>query len=162
MAALSFADLIEQASAEGFSSELLPGGDYQAEIAGTSCGKSQGGKEQIGIRFKVIHGPHAGKSFWMNLTLSPENPKALAVFFRQLSQLGLSADFVRAQTSVAGLAAGLAVGAAFDLVVAVREFNGKQYQDVKGIKAAGAAPSSSPAPTPVAAPIESSAPKLPF
>lgn len=133
MTTIAFADLISQAEAEGFSNEVLPAGEYDVEIAGVNAGTSQGGKPQIGVRYKVLVGPSAGKSFWDNLTLSTDNPKAVAVFLRKLGQLGLSSDFIKAQTSMETVAASIQTGRQYRAVVGTRDFNQKVYQDLKKI-----------------------------
>lgn len=164
MTTATFADLAQQAEAEGFSNEILPIGEYDFEVAGTSAGKSQDNKDQIGVRFKVLAGPYAGKSAWLNLTLTVDNPKAVAVFLRQLTQLGVSMDFIKSQplneAGIAAIAAAIPVGAQFHATHGHRTFNQKVYADIKNIKAIGApvAPAAPVVQSPVAAAVTAAAP----
>lgn len=150
MTTIPFGQLIAEAEAEGFSNEVLPIGEYDVEVAGANAGTSQGGKPQIGVRFKVLAGPYAGKSFWDNLTLTTDNPKAVAVFLRKMGQLGVSTDFIKTQTSVEVLAGAIQVGKQYHVVHGHRAYNGKTYADIKSIKALETAVAAAPA---VAAPV---------
>lgn len=91
--ATSLQDLMNQAAEAGFSG-ILPDGPYQMTIGATNAKKSQGGKWQVGIQFKVASGPSAGQSTWMNQTLTADNPQALAVFFRIMRSLGVDDGFM--------------------------------------------------------------------
>lgn len=160
MTTIPFGQLIAEAEAEGFSNELLPINEYDCEVAGTTAGTSQGGKPQIGVRFKVLVGPYAGKSFWDNLTLTADNPKAVAVFLRKMGQLGVSTDFIKTQTSVEVLAGAIQVGKQYKVTHGHREFNGKTYADVKKVTPLDVAIAAAPAvaAAPVAAPVAAPAP----
>lgn len=155
MTTIPFGQLIADAEAEGFSNEVLPIGEYDVEVAGANAGTSQGGKPQIGVRFKVLAGPYAGKSFWDNLTLTTDNPKAVAVFLRKMGQLGVSTDFIKTQTSVDVLAGAIQIGKQYHVVHGHRTFNGKTYADIKSVKALETAVAAAPA---VAAPVAAVAP----
>jgi len=97
MTTYNFAQLQEEAKAEGFSNELIPDGTYLMEAANVNISSSQGGKDQIGVRWKVLEGPLAGQSSWDNQTISPENGKAMGFFFRFCAQFGMDAAFFSRQ-----------------------------------------------------------------
>lgn len=93
----NFAQLQEEAKAEGFSNELIPDGTYTMEAVNVNVSSSQGGKDQIGVRWKILEGPSAGESGWDNQTISPENGKAMGFFFRFCAQFGMDATFFQRQ-----------------------------------------------------------------
>lgn len=92
---LNFAQLLEEAQAEGIGGALLPVGDYTLLAKVVKVQQSQGGKDQIGIMWQITEGPNAGLTSWENQTISPENPKAMAAFFGWAKRFGMDADFFR-------------------------------------------------------------------
>lgn len=166
MSSFDFNALLQQAQAEGFNTEILVG-EFDVEVASTSVGASQGGKPQVGVRLKVLGPDKVGASFWDNLTLSTDNPKAMAVFFRKITTYGVPEEVIKSASSLEQLVAYIPAGKRFKVSLGVREYNGKQYQDVKTVKAVDgqvaavpfvqAAPVA-PAPAPVAAPVVAPAP----
>lgn len=92
---LNFAQLLEEAQAEGIGGALLPVGDYTLLAKVVKVQKSQGGKDQIGVMWQITEGPNAGLTAWENQTLSPENPKAMAAFFGWAKRFGMDSDFFR-------------------------------------------------------------------
>lgn len=86
------AELLSKAEAEGFGG-LKPEGSYALSIKAVKAEHKQNGKRSIGIQWQILSGPATG-SFWSNLNLSPENGKALAIFFRELAALGVDQAFI--------------------------------------------------------------------
>lgn len=88
MAILDWNTLIEQAKAEGFSNEVIPAGPYEVEVASVKVGNSKGGHPSVGVRLKVIAGPHNNVSLWDNLYVTPDKPKGMAMFLRKAVAYG--------------------------------------------------------------------------
>src|SRR5689334_22188440 len=89
----SWGDLLNDAGGAGDSFEPLPSGDYDFEISQADVKQTQNGKTMYAVRAKVESGPHANRLVFHNFVVSPENPNALAMFFRQLNVLGLNREF---------------------------------------------------------------------
>lgn len=72
---------------------VLPGGEYNVEIKAVKYGTSkQAGKDQVGVKFRVLDGPHAGQESWVNQTLTPDQPVSVSIFVRILTSLGVPSE----------------------------------------------------------------------
>lgn len=90
-----FGDLINSAAEAGYGpDEILTPNTYEADVVLANFKRSSGGKFGLGVKFKVVGGPHDGAGVWNNLYLSPESPAAMSIFFRDLATLGVSSDFL--------------------------------------------------------------------
>jgi hypothetical protein len=138
MAQIDWSQLMAQAAAEGYSNEILPDGSYEVQVAGVRVGAAQGGKPQIGVRLKVVSGPLTNKSIWDNLTISSENPKAMAVFFRKCNDYGAPQEAFAAGEGLDQIAARF-VGRTGTAVVGHREYNQKTYNTVVSFKPSASA-----------------------
>lgn len=158
MATYAWDDLIKQAEEAGLEYELQPPGEYHTEIVKTNVKKSQGGKDQIGVQHKILDGPRAGKSFWDSITISPENPKAMAIFFKTVSNYGGDINVLRSGGTLEQLTQPF-IGRRGVVNLQHRSYNNKTYHDVKSFRpdVGGAAPAVPPAPQPVA-PVPQAAP----
>lgn len=151
MAQYNWQDLINQAEEAGLEYELQPPGEYNVEVVNTNVSKSQGGKDRVGVQLKILAGPRAGKSFWDNITVSPENPKAMAIFFRTVANYGGDINTLRSGGTLEQLAQAF-VGRRGVVNLQHRTYNGKTYHDVKSFR-----PDLSPvaaAPVPAAPPVQ--------
>lgn len=91
----TFGDILKQAEASGATFEVLEAGLYDAKIIESDYLTSSGGKPQIKTRWEVVTGPKAGfKGLWNYFTLTADNPNAMAIFYRQLSALGITNEFL--------------------------------------------------------------------
>ena len=77
----------------------LPIAEYDMEVSASEAAKSSNGKIMFKITWRVITGPYAGRVAWGNITVSPENPNALAIFFRQMDALGLNEAYFNTNPS---------------------------------------------------------------
>lgn len=85
----AFRQFMDKAAAEGLGG-TLPEGEHVASLVAAKYGKTQGGKQQIGLQWKLS----TGESGWSNLNFTEDNGKALAIFFRQLNSLGIDQGFL--------------------------------------------------------------------
>ena len=155
--------------ASGGAFEPLPNGDYDIQVTKSEASKSSGGKTMFKLTLNVVAGPHTNRKLWTNLTVSPENPNALGIFFSQMAAFGLTADFFKSNPSPEQVAAALD-GKYARVTAAQREWpkgSGQIRNDVTSIKVAvigggqGAIPqvgAAAPAPQPSPAPAPASQP----
>lgn len=91
----TFGDILKQAEASGATFEVLEAGEYVAKIIESDYQTSANGKPQIKTRWEVVSGPKAGfKGLWNYFTLTVDNPNAMAIFYRQMTALGITNEFM--------------------------------------------------------------------
>jgi hypothetical protein len=92
---------MKKAQESGNSFEVLEAGVYVAKIIEYEYKDSSNGKPQIKTRWEVTQGPKAGfKGLWNYFTLTVDNPNAMAIFYRQMTALGITQDFMASLASV--------------------------------------------------------------
>lgn len=161
MSSLNWSELVKDAG-DTSSYEPMPEGDYELKVVESKATNTQSGKTMFKVTTEVQGGPFNKRKVWDNLTVSPENPKALTMFFVKMNALGLGKEFFDTNPSNAQIEAALLH----------RTFRGKvtqeTYQGNVGNKigtyhravaatpaaapAAVAAPPVAPAPAPAPAP----------
>jgi hypothetical protein len=147
----------------------VPTGQYPAKVHESKFTKSGNGKPQWKLTLKIQGGPHDGRNVWTQLTLTRDNPNALAIFFRQMAAFGLTQQYFQQNPAPEAVAAALMNRDAL-IDVAIREWNGEDRNEVKSIKPlpAGYAAASIPPPPatgvvpppPAAAPAPAPAPSV--
>lgn len=91
----TFGDILKKAEESGATFEVLEAGEYVAKIIESDYQNSSNGKPQIKTRWEVVQGPKAGfKGLWNYFTLTVDNPNAMAIFYRQLTALGITNEFL--------------------------------------------------------------------
>ena len=110
MTTINYSALRKKAAEEGggSSDELLPAGDYTGEIVKAGA-KAKPNGYSLWWHVKVLVGPEAGKTTFLNQQLNPENGPQLDIFFRVCKSLGIDFDVVPDGTppeSIAKLALG--------------------------------------------------------
>lgn len=152
MATIPFDNLIE--NAEEVSTEAVPKGKYPSRVAETEWVKTKTDKDMLKVTFEIAVGPNKGRKLYSNLTISPESPKALGFFFKDMETLGVT----KAQLAANGAdwAAEEIIGNLVELVVEHREWQGRAQADVKWINTCkedvASAPPTGNGPPPVDAP----------
>jgi hypothetical protein len=159
MSSLNWSDLIKDAG-EPTSYEPLPDGDYELKVIESKAKNTQSGKTMFSITTEVQGGPHAKRRVWDNLTVSPENPKALAIFFSKMESLGLPRDFFTASNPSNAQIEQALLGRSFRGTLGKKTYNGTvsneitKYFRLVADATAGApvppAPAAAPAPAPAA------------
>lgn len=85
MAILNF-NAATVAPADSF--DVLPAGEYKAEIVGSEMKPTSAGTgEYLNLTFKIVAGNFEGRLFWDRLNLVNPNPKAVEIAQRTLSQI---------------------------------------------------------------------------
>lgn len=170
MAGMKFGDLINTAAEAGYGpDEILTPGTYEADVVLANFKRSSGGKFGLGVKFKVVGGPHDGAGVWTNLYLSPESPAALSIFFRDLATLGIDVSALAdldAESDDDGEAIAERIGdlgAAVKIKVKTGEWNGEAKNEVDRIsKSNRDKGGNDAAPAAAAKPSGKAAPKRPF
>ena len=157
---LNWSDLIKEAGEATNSFEPLPGGDYELKVIEAKATTSASGKVMFKTTNEVVSGPYAKRRVWDNLVISPENSKALGMFFVKMGALGLGKDFFNANPTNAQIEQAL-MHRSFRGTLGTRTYNGNQSNEIskyfaapavaQAAFAAAAAPAAAPAPAPVAA-----------
>lgn len=92
----TFGDILKQAEQSGATFEVLEAGEYVAKIIESEYKQSSNNKPQIKTRWEVLQGPKAGfKGLWNYFTLTVDNPNAMAIFYRQMTALGITSEFMQ-------------------------------------------------------------------
>lgn len=182
----TFGDILKKAAEEGVSFEVLEAGDYLAKIIESEYKLSNGGKPQIKTRWEVVQGPKAGfKGLWNYFTLTVDNPNAMAIFYRQMTALGITNEFMTTLAQATPEQAMKQIALALDgrqarvKVVIDKEYNNNKIERINplppefaatqssavgapfpgvSVPAAPVAAAQAPSPAPVAASSESTAP----
>lgn len=113
---------------------LLPDGEYNVIVTDATAVTSSTGKPMIKVKFAVADGPKKDRPLWSQLTLSPENPIALRMWFTQLAAFGLGQDFFATNPSMEGVAAALKSRGVV-VTVGRREFAGSDRNNIEKIVA---------------------------
>jgi len=104
VAEFNWADLAAAAAEAGFGGPI-PNGTYRLRVAKAEVTKTKDNtKQKIATQFKVVEGPHANATLFNDFVLSPENPKALGYFFRDMKTLGFGDDYFASNPPLARLA----------------------------------------------------------
>lgn len=158
----SWGDLLNDAGGAGDSYDPIPTGDYDFVISQADATQSQNGKTMYKIRAKVESGPHADRLVFEQFVVSPENPVALSIFFRQMGVLGLGRDFFASDPADHQVAEAL-LGKRFRGQVVIKTWQGQEKNEIKqfftavsGALGNGTTPGAAPA-VPAAAPAPAAA-----
>jgi hypothetical protein len=128
----SFSDLIKQAENAGGAFEPLPNGEYETVVETADARKTGTGKSKIVVRYKVKGGPYNNRTVFNDHVLSPGNPNAMIIFFRQMSALGLKSDYFSQNPSLEKVASDL-IGKSARLRLGTREWQSVKRNSVLAI-----------------------------
>jgi hypothetical protein len=171
MTTVNFSELYAKAgsAASATNYEPLPDGDYELKVIEASSATTSTGKLMFKVTTEVQGGAFDRRRVWDQLVITPENPKAMNMFFMKANSiLGVGQDFWNANPSPAQIEQGL-LGRSFRATLGTRTYNGNRSNEIKryypGTATAAvpaAAPvAAAPAPAPAAAPAPAPAPASP-
>lgn len=162
MSTINWDDVVGSA-AKAF--EPLQKGPHNFRVKSAKAGMTKSGeKEQITLQLEVIDGPDAGKTAWKQLTLSPEEPKAMAFFINDMRALGIEpATFVEMMKTGAGMAriADAVLGVLVSATVDHRTWGGQIRDDIGNLVKMEGSPAAAVANTAPPAPAAPPAPPVP-
>lgn len=165
MTTVNFSELLKQAGTAATSNnyEPLPDGDYDLKVIEAQATTTSTGKLMFKLTNEVQGGAHDKRRVWDQLVVSPDNPKAMNMFFMKAGVMGLGTTFWDANPTPAQAEQAF-LGRAFRGTLGVRTYNGNQSNEIKRYYASTAAPAvasttaAAPAPAPAAAPAPAPAP----
>lgn len=139
-------------SADAF--ELVPEGQYTVEVEAAEATTSSTGKLMYKLKMSIVEGKYTGETLFNNIVLTPDNKKAMAMFFINMDALGISSQFLRqSPTPSPEQVAQKMIGARAKAEVTHQEYQGVKRENVKSIaKLAGNKAPLGGAPVPPAAP----------
>jgi hypothetical protein len=85
---------------------LLEDGPYPVEVTSAEATSSKAGNPQIKVKVRVCDGPATGRALFTQMTVS-DSGFGLAMFFRSLAALGVTADVLASGPSLEQVAAAL-------------------------------------------------------
>ena len=147
--------LLDEAGDAAQEYTVLPASDYDVKIIKAEAKMAGTGKLMFALTLEVTTGPYAKRRLWSNLVVSPDNPTALGIFFRQVNAIGVDPSFFKVNPSDDQVAAAL-MGKECRVQVAIKNWQGSDKNDVKNYfpkTSADNAPAIPPAPTPVPASV---------
>ena len=169
MSTVNFSELLKQAGTAATSTnyEPLPDGDYDLKVIEASATTTSTGKLMFKVTNEVQGGAYDKRRVWDQLVVSPDNPKAMQMFFMKASTMGLGSTYWDQNPSPAQVEQAL-MGRSFRANLGTRTYNGTQSNEIKryypaatasaapaapaAAAPAPAAPAPAPAPAPAAAP----------
>ena len=118
--------------------EALPAGEYRAVIADSERKKTKdGASELLQVKLQIIEGPFKNRTVIDRFNLWNKNPEATTIAQQQFKKVCEALNIIKPADSSALHMKPLMIK------LAVKEYNGKDQNEVKGYKAATA--SSAPA-----------------
>ena len=145
----SWSSLIDDADGAFEDLTPLPPADYDFEITKSEAKQSGNGKQMWKITCRVISGPYQGRLVWSQLVLSPENPTALGIFFRQMAAIGIGKEYFAKDPSDHQLAEEL-IGKKFRGQIGIKAYQGTDRNELKSYSPLKSAPNAAPgAPSPI-------------
>jgi hypothetical protein len=134
MPSKSWQQLLDDAGDTGY--EPLPEADYDFVVEKAEAKRASTGKDMFVCTFKIENGAYNNRRVWHNFVVNPDNPNAMAIFFRNMNVLGLNAEYFRQGPSDAHVAEALR-NRRFRGHVKQRQWNGETKNEVDRFFTAG-------------------------
>jgi len=171
MDALNWGQMMQESS-DAFAP--LDPNTYTVRVKKADAKKSSTDKLMFVVTYEVIEGPRTGATTMNNITVSPDNPKAMFFFFQNMAAMGIGAEVFNTQPPpTPEIIAQMLVGNTCSIKTSQRPYQGVMRDNVDEIKPAtsgsgamvpslpGQVPvpqTAAPAPIPAAAPPVAPAP----
>lgn len=139
MSTLNWGDLIKDAGEVSSSYEPLPDGEYDLTVIEATAKVTATGKTIFSLKTQVEGGAYNKRFVWDNLTVSPENKNALAIFFGKMHAMGITQQFftqVPAPTNAQ--IEQVLIGRKFRGTVGSRVYNGNKRNEIRKYSALAA------------------------
>lgn len=115
----------------------LPAQTYEMVVDSAEAATSSTQKLMFKLRLKIVSGPETGRTVLNNITLTPDNPRAVFMFFKNMEQLGLPESVFKQQPKpTPDMIAGQMVGRRLLVEIDHREYMGTMRDNVKSFKMA--------------------------
>ena len=113
---------------QGEKGPIHPEGTFDATVITAKADKTKNGKDMIRLEFKTSQGKVNGR-----LIHSPDSPKAVWAFFKQLSALGVDKEYLETKEPEIDDIAAETVKSRVLIRVAHQDYNGENFADVTWI-----------------------------
>jgi hypothetical protein len=119
-------------------------GEFPFVIEEATVKQTQTGKTMFVLKCTVESGVHAGRGMKHNITVSPESPVAMRIFFADMDAIGLNQQYfdnpLLATSAGPEMIAQALAGKRFTGICKPREWNDRKQDSIDGIKAPGKRP----------------------
>ena len=122
---------------EAKSAGVIPAGEYNVVVTETTATTSSTSKPMVKVKMRVTDGPQKDKPVWTQFVISAESPMALRMFFQHMAAFGLDGNFFAQNPDMDTVASNL-MNRAASVTLDIRQWNGADRNEVKGIKPASA------------------------
>lgn len=110
--------------------EPMPVGTFDAKVVHALVKATKTGKVMFSVKWADV----ASRVAWQNITVSPESPKAMDFFYKQMQEgFSLGRTFLDDDTTEPNDIAEAMIGAEATVTVVDEEYNGKTYRKVKWV-----------------------------
>jgi Protein of unknown function (DUF669) len=148
-----WSDLMESAGPNTF--EVISPGTYDVVVEKAEAKLASTQRQMIALTLGVEGGPYDKRRLWTNCVIVPDNPGALARFFRYMKAFGLDQGYFNREPSPDAVASTL-LGRRARATVGIKKYNGEDRNEVTNITQAAAVPG-----MPSAVPVAAAAPRPP-
>ena len=128
MAEATWGDLMNAAKGQ---LELIPDGEQNVKIVDSEATQASTGALMFKVKVQIEDGPHIKRKLTTNLVVSTDNPVALAIFFRNMENMGLNADFFAANPNPGQVASAM-LNRMARVNVGHKTWNGVERNEIKG------------------------------
>ena len=128
-APINFADLMQQSKGQ---LEPVPDGDYNFKVVDAQATQASTGSPMIKTKLEITDGPHVKRRIYWNATLTVDNPMALAIFFRNMANLGLNDAYFQSQPTMDQVASAM-MNRTGRMTLSQRTWQGVARNEVKAI-----------------------------
>lgn len=132
MTQLNWPDIVGAAGDDG--KTRVPDGWYDVEVKSTTVGMTSKGDPKVGARMVVLNGPYEGGSIFKDFIISKDNTTSQKILVEHLGALGITREYLVQHRPTDDQLAELLKGRKANVLLGTREWNGKEYDDVKAFK----------------------------
>jgi hypothetical protein len=115
--------------------DLIPPDTYVAKVDQAKADVAKSGNGKIEMTFVVEEGEFKGKKFWGRINFAANSQQSMAITIEQLAQFGITRQWLAQHNPTNAQIALKLIGEKVSVKVGHREWEGKQYYDVKGYAA---------------------------
>ena len=113
------------------SMEPPPPGQYTVQCMDSEVKTTSTGKEMIKCRYRIVEGPEEGASIFNQYVWTPDNPKAIGMFFHNVECHGVNLDNFGDLERISARM----VGSKIKVTINHREYNDNIYSNLVSIQA---------------------------
>lgn len=116
--------------------DLIPPDTYVCVVDKAEAGLTKTGNPKIDLTLKVAEGDFKSRVVWGRVNFATNSPASMAITVSQLAEFGVTRQWLATNNPSTAQIASKLVGKPISVQVSHREYEGKQYYDVKRYKKA--------------------------